>query len=57
MSSKSDYSPEIVERIELYALCCPDTHEIRYIGKAKDSQQRLSQVDPRFTVWSVSCEL
>lgn len=26
---------------EIYALCCPDTGDIRYIGKAKDSQKRL----------------
>jgi hypothetical protein len=28
-------------RGEIYALCCPDTGEVRYIGKAKDSEARL----------------
>jgi len=28
-------------RVEIYALCCPDTGLIRYIGKANDSQKRL----------------
>lgn len=26
---------------EIYALCCPDTGDVRYIGKAHDSAQRL----------------
>lgn len=57
MSSPSNYSPEIIERIELYALCCPDTHEIRYIGKAKDSQQRLKKhlLDMRRRNYPVYC--
>lgn len=28
-------------RVEIYALCCPDTMKIMYIGKANDSEKRL----------------
>lgn len=28
-------------RAEIYALCCPDIGEVRYIGKANDSVKRL----------------
>lgn len=28
-------------RAEIYALCCPNTGEVRYIGKANDSAKRL----------------
>lgn len=30
-----------METVEIYALICPLTNEIRYIGKAKDSKKRL----------------
>lgn len=30
-------------REQMYALCDPDTGEIRYIGKANDAQQRLAR--------------
>lgn len=29
--------------IEIYALCCPDTGRIRYIGKSVNSKKRLTQ--------------
>jgi hypothetical protein len=29
--------------IEIYSLSCPETNEVRYIGKAKDSQYRLKR--------------
>lgn len=37
------YTLEIAETdsAEIYALLCPETHEVRYIGKARDSQKRL----------------
>jgi hypothetical protein len=38
MARPSSYSEEIAE---IYALCDPRTGEVRYIGKARDSQARL----------------
>jgi len=31
------------ETAEIYALCCPDSGEVRYIGKAKCAKSRLKQ--------------
>ena len=42
---------------EIYALCCPDTGEIRYIGKANNSAKRLASHirDSRRRTFPVSC--
>ena len=34
------YSEELTY---IYALCCPDTSKIRYIGKSNDPEKRLKQ--------------
>ena len=30
-----------MEKVEIYALLCPNTKDVRYIGKANDSEKRL----------------
>lgn len=40
MGRHSDYTEELAE-VDIYALCSPETGEIRYIGKANNALKRL----------------
>ena len=39
----SIYSQEVADEIVIYALTCPDTGDVRYVGKTEDPKRRLEQ--------------